>query len=322
MNKLLSVIVPVYNVENTLDRCIKSISTQTYRNMEIILVDDGSTDRSREICEKWARSDKRIRITAPKINEGLAEARNLGIRYSNGEYLAFVDSDDFLELDAYEVMINIMERDNCDIVICNFWNYREIDKKRKKAYRMFDCCTSDVLIKALMEQLPTTAWCKILKRRIMQPEIGEAILFPKGRRYEDTVVSFKQIIAANKISFVSKPLYYYVQSNNTITAKPKKSDYSDIIKNSNELQSLLQQKVTDNLLACYICSSMVYALQLCYRVGNNPIVEKQKICKQIRDLSERFTFSDAMKSNKGLKLILCKLGIIDKVVKIIEENRR
>lgn len=133
---------------------------------------------------------------------------------------------------------------------------------------------------------------------------------------------YKLWLAANKISFVSKPLYYYVQSNNTITAKPKKSDYSDIIKNSNELQSLLQQKVTDNLLACYICSSMVYALQLCYRVGNNPIVEKQKICKQIRDLSERFTFSDAMKSNKGLKLILCKLGIIDKVVKIIEENRR
>lgn len=323
MDKLLSIIVPVYNVENTLDKCIKSIVYQTYNNIEIILVDDGSTDSSRKICKKWTENDGRIKLTPPKMNEGLAEARNIGIRYSNGTYLAFVDSDDFLEPNAYELMVNIMEQDNSDIVICNFWNYREDGKIREKAYNMLDYCTSNVLIQTVMERLPTTAWCKILKREIMQPVTGgKAIWFPKGRRYEDTVVSFKQILAAQKISVVSKPLYYYVQSNSTITAKPKSSDYLDIIKNMDELQCLLKEKVPENLLACYICSSLIYALQLCYRVNNTPVIEKQKIIRQIKIISRKFTLIDAMKGKKVLKLLLCKIGTINMMVKIVEKNRR
>ena len=119
MNQTISVIVPVYNVSQYLPDCIENICAQTYSNLEIILIDDGSTDNSGILCDEYAKKDSRIKVIH-QTNSGAASAKNAGLRAVTGEYLAFVDSDDYLELDAYEFMINKMQKHNVDIVRCGF----------------------------------------------------------------------------------------------------------------------------------------------------------------------------------------------------------
>lgn len=314
MSKLLSVIIPVYNAEETLNRCIQSIVEQTYYNMEIILIDDGSTDRSRMLCEYWCSRDARIVLAPEKENEGLAEARNLGMRLSHGDYLAFVDSDDYLELFAYEKMIYTIEHDGSDMVLCNFWNYKESSGEKSRAYKLSDECRCSVLEDFAFERLPMSAWCKILRRELMLPKFGEAFWFPRGRRYEDTVVSFIQGIKANKVSIMSEPLYYYVQGLKTITARPIQKDIEDIIKNVIDVEQLLAGKLPVEVIACYECSSLTFALQLYYRCDKqNPEIQ-QKLLEKINCASQKIHFWTVFKSSKKLKILLCKMGIVDAIV--------
>lgn len=321
MDGLLSVIVPVYNVEMTLDRCMKSIVNQTYRNLEIILIDDGSTDGSRKLCKEWCRRDTRVILKSKKQNEGLAEARNTGMRMCHGEYIAFVDSDDYLEGDAYEQMISVMKHDGSDMVVCNFWNCKENAKKKVAAYRLDDCCKMDILEDYILEKLPTTAWCKTMKKSLMVSESGEMLCFPKGRRYEDTVVSFKQAMDADKISVIAKPLYYYIQNNNTITANSDIKDSEDILQNIVEIRQLTRGKVSNDLLACYICSLLIFALQLYYKSGKKDRILRKKIVNEINKEKKSMKFRTINKSLKRKKLIICKLGLTDVAVLKMEKKK-
>lgn len=127
MNDLLSVIVPVYNSEKYLDECITSILNQTYRNLECLLIDDGSTDRSGEICDKYAVKDSRVRVFHIP-NGGVCNARNYGLERINGRFLAFADNDDGMEPEMYSELIKVIEEKNVDVAICNFMNCGEIFK--------------------------------------------------------------------------------------------------------------------------------------------------------------------------------------------------
>ena len=120
MDKLVSIVVPVYNVDKYLDKCVNSIINQKYKNLEIILVDDGSTDESGKKCDLWAEKDNRIRVIH-KENGGLSDARNVGIDNSKGYYISFIDSDDFIENDMIEVLLKEIKENNCDISICGYY---------------------------------------------------------------------------------------------------------------------------------------------------------------------------------------------------------
>lgn len=312
--KSLSVIVPVYNVETVLERCLRSLLEQTYRCLEIILVNDCSTDNSQTICKKWAAIDERIKLIELPENKGLAEARNVGMQMAHGDYLAFVDSDDYLEQTAYETMIRMMETDRSDLVICNFWNYKEDTEKKSAAYPNMPQITDSrsVLKGFLLEYLPTSAWCKVLKKEIMIPEDGKALWFPSGRRYEDTVVSFGQVLRASKISIIEEPLYYYVQSNRTITAKPKVRDVYNIIQNTYEIRKLLDGECLDELVECYLTSTLVFALQLLYRTDEKQTsFIKKQILTKITESVHAVSLHTIFQSKKRKKLILSKLGMID-----------
>ena len=126
MEKTISVIVPIYNVEKYLDRCLKSIINQTYKNLEIILIDDGSPDNCGTICDEYAKKDNRIKVVH-KDNGGLVKARNTGLDIATGEYISFIDPDDWIELNMYEEMIKIADETNTDIVRCGY--YRDNDKE-------------------------------------------------------------------------------------------------------------------------------------------------------------------------------------------------
>ena len=122
--KLISVIVPVYNSEKYVNRCIDSILNQTYENLEVILIDDGSSDGSLKICESWAEKDNRIKILKQK-NSGVSSARNLGIENASGDYVAFVDNDDWLRPEMYETMLSLAEKEKSDVTVCKFINVDE-----------------------------------------------------------------------------------------------------------------------------------------------------------------------------------------------------
>ena len=183
-NDVISVIVPIYNVEEFLDECIQSIVDQTYQNLQIILVDDGSPDRCGEMCEDWARKDKRIEVIHKK-NGGLSDARNAGLAEATGEFIAFVDSDDWIESQMYEVMLQTLINENADIVACGI-----IDSysNKKVIHSMpYSVGTPEKFLQMIYQDttFPVATWNKLYRRKCWQH-----FEFPKGKICEDAFTTY------------------------------------------------------------------------------------------------------------------------------------
>ena len=219
----VSVIVPVYNVEKYLERCIKSLVNQTLQDIEIILVDDGSTDSSKIIIEKYLNLHKEKIKYHYKKNGGLSSARNYGIPHAKGEYIAFLDSDDYIEPTMYEEMYNVAKKENSDMVECDFiWEYPDKQK--------YDCGQIYNSKKEALEKARVVAWNKLIKRDILEKE---KIEFPFGLRYEDVEFFYKLVPSLNKISFVKSYFIHYVQRDNSIvnTQNSKTMDIFKVLDN-------------------------------------------------------------------------------------------
>ncbi len=219
----VSVIVPVYNVEKYLKRCINSLLNQTLQDIEIIFVDDGSTDSSKIIIEKYLNLHREKIKYYYKENGGLSSARNYGIPYARGEYIAFLDSDDYIEPTMYEEMYNIAKKENSDMVECDFiWEYSDKQK--------YDCGQIYNSKKEALEKARVVAWNKLIKREILEKE---KIEFPFGLRYEDVEFFYKLVPSLNKISFVKKFFIHYVQRDNSIvnTQNSKTMDIFKVLDN-------------------------------------------------------------------------------------------
>lgn len=198
----VSIIVPVYNVYNYLDRCLKSIKNQTLKDIEVIVVNDGSPDTSQEIIDKYTAIDSRFKGYI-KENGGLSDARNYGMAKVHGEYIAFVDSDDYIEEDMYELMYNKAKENDSDIVECDFtWDYPNNTMQDKT------CVKENLLI-----DVRVVAWNKIYKRKFVEKT---GIKFTKGVRYEDVDWCYKLLANVSTFSSVNKCLYHYIQRNNSI----------------------------------------------------------------------------------------------------------
>ena len=201
----VSIIVPVYNVEEYLERCLDSLVNQTLKDIEIIIVNDGSTDGSKEIIQEYINKYKNI-VYLEKKNGGLSSARNYGIPYAKGEYIGFVDSDDYVELTMYEKMYNKAVEEKSDMVECDFiWEYP--NKKREDIGKMYSS-KKEAIVEARV-----VAWNKIIKKDIIEKT---KITFPEGLRYEDIEFFYKIVPYLNKISFVKEELVHYVQRGSSI----------------------------------------------------------------------------------------------------------
>lgn len=218
MNDLISVIVPIYKVEDYLEKCINSILNQTYKNIEVILVDDGSPDKCGEICDYYATKDNRIKVIHKK-NGGLSEARNYGIDIATGKYILFVDSDDFIDKNMCEVLIKEAEKNNSDIVICghyivkgnNYYASKMLLTDSKVLLTNLEM-TKKFFLKGYFETL--VVWNKLYKKELFYT--NEKIRFPIGKLNEDIFTIYKLYYIANKITAINKPLYYYVQRKESI----------------------------------------------------------------------------------------------------------
>lgn len=209
---MISVIIPVYKVEKYLSRCIESVIGQTYTNLEIILVDDGSPDKCPLIIDEYAKNDKRIKVIY-KENGGLSSARNAGLEIATGDYITFVDSDDTIDCKMYEILYNLLKKHNSDIAICQLVRVSEdvegnliipnlnIDNIEEKIFTRAEAL-KQIMING---DIGNFACTKLFKR-----ELFNEVLFPDGKVYEDIATIYKLVHKANKIIYTNQKLYYYL----------------------------------------------------------------------------------------------------------------
>ena len=207
--------MPVYQVEAHIDECITSILDQTFRDFELILVDDGSLDRCPAICDVYAQKDSRIRVIHQK-NQGLSAARNTGLQAARGDYIGFVDSDDFIEASMYEKLLDNLEREKADISVCGrykVWGDKKIQEQKSNVYKVMDSAQALALMNTnVLGYFDVAAWDKIYKRSCFK-----GIEFPEGKLCEDWFVMYKLFFNAHRIVYDSIPLYNYRQRTGSIT---------------------------------------------------------------------------------------------------------
>ena len=263
MQPLLSIIVPIYNVEQYLDRCIQSILNQTYQNLEIILVDDGATDCSGAIADSYAAKDKRIKVFH-KENGGLSDARNYGLEHVTGDYILFIDSDDFIVNIMCERLITVASSNNADIVSCNYYIYRGDDDISIHTMSVQDDKRTftgmDMLRYYLLKTEPfdlNVVWNKIFKLDLFNGV--EPVRFPKGRVQEDNFTIFRLFLNANSIVTLNEPLYYYVQRAGSIMANFTRRFMIDTIESHMYMSDYLMNHCSSvkNELQLYLLNSYV-----------------------------------------------------------------
>ena len=214
MEDLISVIVPVYNVEKYLKRCVTSILNQSYKNFEVVLVDDGSTDNSGKICDEMQGADSRI-IAYHTKNGGLSAARNFGIEKASGDYIAFVDSDDFIKPDFLMQLISAMRQTNADIAACGYEMYFNKLLSFSVVGNKNAVYTNNKAIKSLFmgeKTVDVMAWNKLYKKSLFYDEI----CYPKGLLHEDVATTYKLLYKSKQIAYVALPLYCYFQRKGSI----------------------------------------------------------------------------------------------------------
>ena len=266
-DELISIIIPVYKVEKYLEKCINSIIGQTYTNLQIILVDDGSPDNSGKICDKYAKEDSRIEVIH-KSNGGLSEARNSGIERAKGKYIGFVDSDDYIKEDMYEVLYNLITKFQADVSICNLYdviddekNIRNINEGIKEYNRI------DILKEVLMDKnIQSYAWNKLYKK-----ELFDNIKYPIGRKYEDIGTTFYVLEQCKKVVVTGSAEYFYLKREDSLVNDVTEStilDYIDLIidrylyvkKNIKELEKYNDYYLVKTLITAY--NDIIYIICL------------------------------------------------------------
>ena len=222
---LISIIIPVYKVEKYLEKCIQSVINQTYENLQIILVDDGSPDNCGKICDEYAKKDHRIEVIH-KSNGGLSDARNKGLEIAKGEYIGFVDSDDYIEADMYEVLYNLLKQYNADVSICNFYTVSQGKISIKNADNGINEYNRIEILKEILldKNIQSYAWNKLYKK-----ELFDEIKYPVGKKYEDIGTTFYLLEKCNKVVVTGKPEYYYINRQDSIVNNVTETTITDYI---------------------------------------------------------------------------------------------
>ena len=211
MKPLISVIVPIYNVEKYIKQCIDSILMQTYKNLEIILVDDGSPDNCPQICDEYAKKDSRVRVIHKK-NGGLSDARNVALDIAQGEFIGFVDSDDWISADMFEYLLEALTGYQADISCCETVNVYKYRMQYKNLKHDMVYSAKDALQELFSDHMENYAWNKLYKA-----ELWENIRFPVGKNFEDILTIYKTFEKCEKIVTLKEAKYYYRRREDSIS---------------------------------------------------------------------------------------------------------
>lgn len=310
MEKLVSVIVPVYNVEKYVDACIYSIVTQSYHNLEILVVDDGSTDSCGKICDGWAKRDLRVKVIHQK-NQGLSGARNVAIDICEGEWITFIDSDDFVEPDYIKTLLELAERYEVKISQCSYTEVEYLKVEEEDTEEGF----LDSAQFLLSSKYQTMAWGKIYKR-----EIFKMVRFPYGKIHEDMALTYRIVYEAGRIAYTTKKLYFYRTSRSESIIRAKKFYREKLI----VLQFLKEQtefyeekKEVDLMKRAY--RDYAYALLENYNKTKKVLKDKEmgyKIKKEYRRICFQVIGEDNIISLKT-KMLLMSCFVIPELWQIL-----
>ena len=318
----VSIIVPVYNVEKYLTKCIDSIINQTYKYLEIILVDDGSTDNSSQICDQYAIKDNRIKVIH-KENGGLSDARNVGIKNSTGEYLSFIDSDDYIDKDMIECLYNAITNTNSDIAVCGKYIEGETGKYYlKNVNSQLKIYNSKEALKSILTNnlIDVSACDKLFKKTLFKD-----IQFPKNKYFEDMGTIYKLIDLCNSIVHIGSAKYHYIQRQDSITKTKFDMRYNDLYEHMNQLIELINKKY--NYLTEYVLSYQLQNLITIITEYHNSINEdkenyieiRNKAYKELKNNKKNILKSKKIKLTKKIMMILIlknQIGIINKLKKM------
>lgn len=293
----VSVIVPFYNVEGYIEKCLETLVNQTLKDIEIILVNDGSKDRSIEIVKMFLQQYPDKITYLEKENGGLSDARNYAIPYAKGEYIAFLDSDDYVEKDMYESMYELAKKENSDMVECDFyWEYP--NKTKEDIGRIYH------EKKEMLEKVRVVAWNKLIKREILEKT---GIQFPKGYRYEDVEFTYKLIPYLEKVSFLKKPCIHYVQREGSISnsQNERTREIFDVLEHvisyykENEIYDIYKEELEYVYIRYAFCSSLLRIVKI-----KDEEIQEKLLDETWRNVNEKFPNwkkNSLLKKNKSLK---------------------
>lgn len=294
---LISVIVPVYNVENCLHYAIESLNRQTYKNFEVILVNDGSTDGSGKLCDKYSEEYDNIRVYH-KSNGGLSDARNFGVQKSSGDFITFLDPDDFLEEYTLELMYDLQRKYKADLVSTNIkvvYNYDVNNKEIRKNTTIYECNNKEALELMYYNEIATVSACgKLFKREhlIESP-------FPKGRIYEDLFIVVDLLKNMEKIVITSEKTYNYYQRENSIvnsSFSEKQYDFFSAVDNNEVLINKYYKKNKDIIKALYAKRFIGSFL-----LSNNAVKSSKQDVKKIKKLIAPYYISLLLNGKVSIK---------------------
>lgn len=296
MDDLISIIIPVYKVEKYLNRCIKSVVEQTYENLEIILVDDGSPDKCPQICDDWTKNDRRVKVIHKK-NGGLSDARNSGLKVAKGVYICFVDSDDYVSEKFVETLYNLIRNNHTEISAISF---QEVFSTKREVVDTVEDKNSEVVFEnedALRQLFSNDtfanyAWNKMYKRHLF-----DDVQFPIGRKMEDLGTTYKLLLKAKRIAYSAQILYFYYQREDSILHKPNLEFYRDKFELSRERYEKIQDvypKMKEN--ASFFLEVLLETYPKLYSSFKDYDWKTTakctfKKCKEILSLKEKFKYN-------------------------------
>lgn len=240
---LISVVVPIYNVEKYIDRCVKSILNQTYRNIEVLLIDDGSPDKCPQICDDYAVKDNRVKVVH-KPNGGLASARNAGVLNATGDYICFVDSDDWIDTDTFEYGIQLIVKETQKVDIVQYGielaqNENHQNKRNKERITKFE--GKEILNHLMIMSTKTDSFFSVC-RCLFSTDLIKNESFPEGRINEDIAYKYRVFSKASVLIDSTLPKYYYFQNKGSITTEGFKSRDLDLYIAATELKSMTEKE--------------------------------------------------------------------------------
>ena len=322
---LISVIVPVYRVEEYLERCVESILSQTYENLEVILVDDGSPDRCPTICDAYAGKDARVKVIHQE-NKGLSGARNAGIELAEGEYLAFVDSDDYVSPHFIEGLHELLQETGCAIGQCRF-SYVKGEKLTEEGDSAFCIYRGESLMEQLYgpEEKATyfvVAWNKLYRAELFK-ETG--IRYPEGRIHEDEATTYQLFHAAKKLAFLDKAMYgYYTENSGSITSVFSAKRLQWLTAQEERIAFFRQNGYEKLLPAAYrkLCDACITFFFRC----TEQVEGAEALKKELRQRLETYRANGAnwiaalpLKTRMGYELFSMSPGLYEKVLRKMQE---
>lgn len=316
---MVSIIIPVYNVQDYLARCVDSVLTQTYTDLEIILVDDGSIDISGDICDEYALHDARVRVIH-KENGGLSDARNAGLDVARGNYVAFIDADDYVHPSFVELLLKTINETGAQIAVSTWQELKDGDKPRKVKTKRPRCT-----ILTQEEAISNVFYQKKLNHsacsRIFETQLFNNLRFPEGMLYEDLAIIYPLLCKVEKVALINTPMYYYMHRQGSIitTMSLRRTHVLDHIER-------IEEQVTDEAPQ-YLPAVRSRHLSACFNMLRlMPVDEpkwqatKERCWNYIKNMRFLCIKDSKVRLKNKIACLLSYFGV-DFLIKIINNNR-